>query len=191
MPFEEMKIKGAWVHTPSVFPDERGSFHEVFKLSAIEEQLGRSFQVKQVNQSTSSKGVIRGIHFTDSVEGQAKYVSCVAGSLWDVIVDVRKDSETYGQWDAVLLSAENRKSVLISEGLGHAFLSLEDGTVANYLCTSEFNPALDLTIDALDKDLKINFSVLLNAFTDGPKAIIRSDKDLNGLTFHDWSQYGG
>ena len=158
MPFEEMKIKGAWVHTPSVFPDERGSFHEVFKLSAIEDQLGRSFQVKQVNQSTSAKGVIRGIHFTDSVEGQAKYVSCVAGALWDVIVDVRKDSETYGQWDAVLLSAENKKSVLISEGLGHAFLSLKDGTVANYLCTSEFNPAADKTINPLSETLDIDFA---------------------------------
>ncbi len=148
------------MHTPSVFPDERGSFHEVFKLSAIEDQLGRSFQVKQVNQSTSAKGVIRGIHFTDSDEGQAKYVSCVAGALWDVIVDVRKDSETYGQWDAVLLSSENRKSVLISEGLGHAFLSLEDGTVANYLCTSEFNPAADKTINPLSENLDIDFATI-------------------------------
>ena len=181
MPFEEMKIKGAWVHTPSVFPDERGSFHEVFKLSAIEDQLGRSFQVKQVNQSTSAKGVIRGIHFTDSVEGQAKYVSCVAGALWDVIVDVRKDSETYGQWDAVLLSAENKKSVLISEGLGHAFLSLKDGTVANYLCTSEFNPAADKTINPLSEKLAIAFGEI--AAEHSIEKFALSPKDSDAVVF--------
>lgn len=181
MPFEEMKIKGAWVHTPSVFPDERGSFHEVFKLSSIESQLGRSFQVKQVNQSTSAKGVIRGIHFTDSVEGQAKYVSCVAGSLWDVIVDVRRDSETYGHWDAVLLSAENKKSVLISEGLGHAFLSLEDGTVANYLCSSEFNPAADKTINPLSESLGIDFDAI--AKENGVEGFVLSPKDSEAPDF--------
>jgi dTDP-4-dehydrorhamnose 3,5-epimerase len=164
MPFEEMKIKGAWVHSPSVYPDDRGTFHEVFKLSAIEAQLGRSFPVKQVNQSTSSKGVIRGIHYTDSAEGQAKYVSCVRGALWDVVVDLRKESPTYGQWDAVELSAENKKSLLISEGLGHAFLSLADNTIANYLCSSEFNPSADKTVNPLSPKLEIAFSKVASKF---------------------------
>jgi dTDP-4-dehydrorhamnose 3,5-epimerase len=165
MPFEEMKIKGAWVYTPHVFPDDRGTFHEVFKLSAIEAQLGRSFQVKQVNQSTSAKGVIRGIHFTESDEGQAKYVSCVSGALWDVVVDVRHNSPTFAHWDAVLLSAENQKSVLISEGLGHAFLSLVNGTVANYLCTSEFNPMADKTVNPLSEKLGIEFSKIASKYS--------------------------
>ena len=157
MTFTPMALVGAWVHTPKVWPDERGTFHEVFKLSAISEQLGRDFTVKQVNQSLSRKGVIRGIHWTDSEEGQAKYVSCPAGSLWDVVVDLRPESSTFGKWDAALLTAENRKSVLISEGLGHGFLSLEDGTIANYLCSSEFNSAADKTLNPLSPILGIGF----------------------------------
>jgi dTDP-4-dehydrorhamnose 3,5-epimerase len=160
MTFTPLKIAGAWVHTPQIWPDERGAFHEVFKLSAIEERLGRTFTVKQVNQSVSKKGVIRGIHFTDSAEGQAKYVSCPQGALWDVVVDLRPESPTYGQWDSVFLNAENGKSVLISEGLGHGFLALEDETVANYLCSSEFNPGADKTISPLSKNLSIDFAIV-------------------------------
>jgi dTDP-4-dehydrorhamnose 3,5-epimerase len=164
MPFEEMKIKGAWVHTPLRHHDNRGHFEEQFKLSLIEQELGRTFTVKQVNQSVSNKGVIRGIHYTDSPEGQAKYVSCPKGKIWDVVVDLRKDSPTYGQWDAVELSAENGLSVFISEGLGHALLSLEDGSVVNYLCSSEYNAAADRTIHALDPKLAITFEAAGAAF---------------------------
>jgi dTDP-4-dehydrorhamnose 3,5-epimerase len=158
MPFEEMKIKGAWVHTPLRHHDNRGHFEEQFKLSLIEQQLERPFTVKQVNQSVSKKGVIRGIHYTESPEGQAKYVSCPKGRIWDVVVDLRKDSSTYGKWDAVELSAENGLSVFISEGLGHAFLSLEDDSVVNYLCSSEYNAAADRTLNAFDPKLAIAFS---------------------------------
>lgn len=157
MPFQEMKIKGAWIHTPIRHNDERGHFEEQFKISQIISELGRSFIVKQVNQSVSNKGVIRGIHFTDSPEGQAKYVSCPAGAIWDVVVDLREDSPTYGQWDAVELTAKNGLSVFISEGLGHAFLSLEDGSVANYLCTSEYEAKSDRTINPMSAKLAIAF----------------------------------
>ncbi len=94
MSFTQLKIPGAWVHTPKLYPDERGRFHEVFKKSEIEAMLGRDFPVLQVNQSESRKGVIRGIHWTDSKEGQAKYVSCPKGSIWDIVVDVRPESPT-------------------------------------------------------------------------------------------------
>lgn len=181
MTFTQMAIAGAWVHTPKVWPDERGTFHEVFKLSAISEQLGRDFTVKQANQSLSSKGVIRGIHWTDSEEGQAKYVSCPAGSLWDIVVDLRPDSTTFGKWDAALLTAENRKSVLISEGLGHGFLALEDETVANYLCSSEFNPAGDKTISPLSPKLAIDFTSIGSTF--GIKGFLLSPKDSEAPLF--------
>ncbi len=151
------------MHTPLRHHDNRGHFEEQFKLSLIEQELGRTFTVKQVNQSVSNKGVIRGIHYTDSPEGQAKYVSCPKGKIWDVIVDLRKDSPTYGQWDAVELSAENGLSVFISEGLGHAFLSLEDGSVVNYLCSSEYNAAADRTINALAPKLAIAFEAACGA----------------------------
>jgi dTDP-4-dehydrorhamnose 3,5-epimerase len=181
MTFTPLKIEGVWLHTPKVWPDDRGTFHEVFKLSLISEQLGREFQVKQVNQSTSAAGVIRGIHWTDSPEGQAKYVSCPKGALWDVVVDLRPDSETYGQWDARTLSAENGHSLFISEGIGHAFLALEDGTVANYLCTSEFNPAADRTMSPFDRLLDISFSQIAEEY--GIQELIMSPKDLGGSSF--------
>ena len=158
MPFQEMKIKGAWIHTPIRHSDDRGHFEEQFKLSQIESELRRSFKVKQVNQSVSNKGVVRGIHFTDSPEGQAKYVSCPKGAIWDVVVDLRKDSPTYGQWDSVEISAENGLSVLISEGLGHAFLSLENDSVATYLTNAFYVQEFEGAINPFDPELAIDFS---------------------------------
>jgi dTDP-4-dehydrorhamnose 3,5-epimerase len=181
MPFTPLSIEGVWLHTPKVWPDERGTFHEVFKLSQISEKLGRDFQVKQVNQSTSAAGVIRGIHWTDSLEGQAKYVSCPKGALWDVVVDLRRESATYGEWDARLLSEENGQSLLISEGIGHAFLALKNETVANYLCSSEFNPSADKTINPLDPSLKIGFSKLAEEFE--IQDLRMSPKDAEGAAF--------
>jgi dTDP-4-dehydrorhamnose 3,5-epimerase len=182
MSFTPLSIEGVWLHTPRVWPDERGTFHEVFKLSQISEQLGRDFQVKQVNQSTSAAGVIRGIHWTDSPEGQAKYVSCPKGALWDVVVDLRPNSSTYGEWDALVLSEENGQSLLLSEGIGHAFLALKNETVASYLCTSEFNPSADKTISPLDPTLKISFSQKAREF--GIQDLIMSPKDTQGSAFH-------
>jgi dTDP-4-dehydrorhamnose 3,5-epimerase len=157
MHFTPMAIEGAWVHTPTRHEDSRGYFEEQFKLSEIEAHLGRSFDVQQVNQSVSAKGVIRGIHFTDSPQGQAKYVSCSKGALWDIVVDLRPNSPTYGKWDAVVISADNGKSVFISEGLGHAFLSLEETSVANYLCTSEYQAEFDKTVNVFSPKLEISF----------------------------------
>lgn len=181
MGFSSLKIDGVWLHDPKVWPDERGSFHEVFKLSMLTTLLGREFEIRQVNQSTSKKGVLRGIHWTDNSVGQAKYVSCAKGSLWDVAVDLRPGSQTYGQWDAHLLSESNGKSLLISEGIGHAFLALEDGTVANYLCTTEYDPLSEKTINPLDKNLAISFEDQASAH--GIEKIIMSAKDRSGLDF--------
>jgi dTDP-4-dehydrorhamnose 3,5-epimerase len=157
MTFEDTSIEGVWVHTPLKHSDSRGSFEEQFKLSLIERQLHRSFTVRQVNQSVSAKGVIRGIHYTESLEGQAKYISCSRGRIWDVVVDLRLDSPTFGSWQGVELSPENGNSVFISEGVGHAFLSLEEGTVVNYLCSSEFNVEADRSVHALSPALGIDF----------------------------------
>jgi dTDP-4-dehydrorhamnose 3,5-epimerase len=158
MSFTPLKIKGSWVFEPRKFDDDRGSFHEVFKLSQISEVLGRAFEVKQVNHSISKAGVIRGIHWADVPPGQAKYVSCFRGSIWDVVVDIRVGSATFGQWDAAELSAENGKCVLIEEGLGHVFLALEDDSVVSYLCSEPFNPSAEHGINPLDQDIAIPFS---------------------------------
>jgi dTDP-4-dehydrorhamnose 3,5-epimerase len=157
MTFEATNIEGVWVQTPVRHTDGRGTFEEQFKLSLIEGELRRGFTVRQINQSVSSKGVIRGIHFTESLEGQAKYVFCSRGRIWDVVVDLRRDSATFGTWLGVELSPENGKGVFISEGIGHAFLSLEEGSVVNYLCSSEFDPDAERAVNALSPSLGITF----------------------------------
>jgi dTDP-4-dehydrorhamnose 3,5-epimerase len=177
MPFQEMKIKDAWIHTPTRHSDERGHFEEQFKLSQIESQLGRVFEVKQVNQSVSNRGVIRGIHYTAGIRGQAKYVSCPRGAIWDVVVDLRENSPTFGKWDAIELSAENGLSVFISEGLGHAFLSLKDGTAVNYLCSGEYDPNNERTINPLSETLSIEFE------STGISNFILSAKDSSAKKF--------
>jgi len=158
MPFQPMGIKGAFVFTPVRHEDSRGQFQESFKLSALKAELGLGFEVKQVNQSTSAKSVIRGIHFADNPPGQAKYVSCLKGSIWDIVVDLRTESPTFGKWEGVEVSDANGKSVLIAEGLGHGFLSLEEGSVVSYLCSEEYNPKTERQINPLDEDLAIDFS---------------------------------
>jgi dTDP-4-dehydrorhamnose 3,5-epimerase len=171
MSFTPLKIEGSWVFTPRKFPDERGSFHEVFKLPVLAEALGFGFEVKQVNQSVSKAGVIRGIHWADVPPGQAKYVFCSKGAIWDVVVDIRVGSATFGQFDGEVISAENGKSVLIREGLGHVFLSLEDDSVVNYLCSEPFSPNTEHGINPLDKDLSIPFGSMISgaSFEVSPK----------------------
>lgn len=181
MSLKEMKIQGAWINTPTRHEDTRGYFEEQFKLTAVAEALGYSFLVAQVNQSVSNKGVIRGIHWTDGPEGQAKYVSCPFGAIWDVVVDLRLGSPTYGSWDAEIISAKNGKSVLISKGLGHAFMALEEESVASYLCSSEFSPVLDRVIHPLDAVLNIDFNKVAVEF--GISKFILSDKDEAGGKF--------
>jgi dTDP-4-dehydrorhamnose 3,5-epimerase len=178
MTFTQLKIQGSWLFTPKKFDDERGSFHESFKLSTISEVMGRGFEVKQANQSLSKAGVIRGIHWADVPPGQAKYISCVRGAIWDVVVDLRVGSETFGRWDAAELSAENNQSVLIEEGLGHAFLSLVDDTVVSYLCSEPFNPSAEHGVNPLDEKLAIPFHTKFES-----RDFIISPKDLESPTF--------
>lgn len=186
MHFTETAIAGVWIHNPVRFPDSRGTFEEQFRDTIIRSELGRDFKVLQVNQSVSNKGVVRGIHWTAGPVGQAKYLSCVKGSIWDVYVDLRSDSETFGKWGSEFISLENGKSVMITEGIGHAFLALEDGTVVNYLCNSEYEPLADRTINPLDPDLAIPF--FQTASEHGIHELLLSDKDRAGsplLALHD------
>jgi dTDP-4-dehydrorhamnose 3,5-epimerase len=183
MPFQPMSIQGAYVFTPVRHEDSRGHFQETFKLSSLEKELGLGFEVKQVNQSTSAKGVIRGIHFADNPPGQAKYVSCLKGAIWDVVVDLRTGSPTFGKWEGVEVSAANGKSVLIAEGLGHGFLSVEEGSVVSYLCSEEYNPETERQINPLDKDLAIDFPGFGSKFR--VKKFLLSEKDEEALSLQE------
>jgi dTDP-4-dehydrorhamnose 3,5-epimerase len=170
-----MSIAGAFIFEASKFADSRGHFQENFKLSQFADELGIGFTVKQVNQSVSAKGVIRGIHFADNPPGQAKYVNCPKGKVWDVVVDLRQTSPTFGKWQGVELSETNGKSVFIAEGLGHAFLSLEDDSVVSYLCSEEYSPTTERQINPLDQDLAIGFLAAGAPF--GVKNFVLSEKD--------------
>lgn len=157
MSMEPMKIEGAWVYTPRQFDDTRGTFFEAFQAAELSRVSGRGLDVAQVNSSVSSAGVVRGIHFSDVPPSQAKYVFCPRGAIWDVVVDIRVGSPTFGQWDAVLLDDVDRRTVFIGEGLGHAFLALEDDSTAVYLCSTPYAPGREHGITPLDPELAITW----------------------------------
>jgi dTDP-4-dehydrorhamnose 3,5-epimerase len=151
----ELSIPGAWEITPQIHTDSRGLFFEWFTDSAFTEFAGHPLDLKQANCSVSSAGVLRGVHFAQLPPSQAKYVTCLRGSVFDVVVDIRVGSPTFGKWDAVMLDDQARRTVYISEGLGHAFLALEDDSTVMYLCSAGYAPGREHTINALDPALDI------------------------------------
>ena len=154
-----LEIYGAWLIESPVFCDERGLFREWFKSEAVEECAGGKFEIAQANVSLSSKGTLRGIHYSMAPKGQAKWVTCVAGSIKDVIVDIRPRSSTFGEWIEVELSGDTGKAVFISEGLGHGFLALEDNTVVSYLVSTSFSALDEYEINPLDQKIGINWGL--------------------------------
>jgi len=157
MDYRELSIEGAWEITPQRHGDQRGMFLEWFKEPSFVGQLGHSFGLAQANLSVSAAGVLRGIHFADVPPSQAKYVTCPKGAVLDVVVDIRVGSPTFGTWDSVLLDDIDRRAVYLSEGLGHAFLSLEDGSTVVYLCSEPFTPAREHGINPLDPAIGIDW----------------------------------
>jgi len=153
----ELSIAGAWEFTPVLHGDDRGVFLEAFKADVLSDLIGHRFELAQVNTSVSAAGVLRGIHFADVPPGQAKYVTCSVGVILDVIVDIRVGSPTFGRWDAVLLDDVDRKAVYLSEGLGHGFCSLADGSTVTYLCSTGYNPTAEHGVNPLDPDLGIEW----------------------------------
>ncbi|MFD4182490.1 dTDP-4-dehydrorhamnose 3,5-epimerase family protein [Rhodococcus sp. NPDC058514] len=175
MQFRELKVPGAWEFTPQQFGDDRGVFLEWFRDPTFTEATGRTLDLQQANCSVSAAGVLRGVHFADVPPGQAKYVTCVRGAVLDVAVDLRVGSPTFGVWDAVLLDDVDRRAVFLSEGLGHAFLSLEDDSTVVYLCSTGYAPGREHGIDPLDPEVGIDWPT---AGRDGTEFELRlSDKD--------------
>ena len=154
---DPLSIEGAWVATPPVRSDARGSFLELFRGGEFLGALGYRLDVAQANCSVSHRGVIRGIHFADVPPGQAKYVSCVSGAILDVVVDLRAGSPSFGRWEAVRLDDENRRSVFVSEGLGHAFMALSELATTVYLCSTPYTPGREHGLHPLDPDLGIGW----------------------------------
>ncbi|OBB95168.1 dTDP-4-dehydrorhamnose 3,5-epimerase [Mycobacterium sp. 852002-40037_SCH5390672] len=156
----ELKIPGAWEITPTVHGDSRGHFFEWLTDKGFSSFAGHRLDVRQANCSVSSAGVLRGLHFAQVPPSQAKYVTCVRGSVFDVVVDIRVGSPTFGQWDSVLLDDSDHRTVYISEGLGHGFLALQDNSTVMYLCSAEYNPQREHTIRATDPALAIDWPLV-------------------------------
>lgn len=152
---EPLGIDGTWSYTPRIHPDERGSFLEWFRPSDLAAGLGYPMDIAQANCSVSRRGVLRGIHFADVPPGQAKYVSCVRGAILDVMVDVRVGSPTFGRWQAIRLDDEDRRAVLLAEGLGHAFMALTEDATVLYLCSTPYAPGREHGVHPLDPALGI------------------------------------
>lgn len=151
----ELSIPGAWVQEPTVYGDDRGSFHEWFRGGGFEAATGRALPVAQANRSVSRRGVVRGIHFSDVPPGQAKYVTCVRGAVLDVVVDLRTGSPTFGTWEAVRLDDRTHRTVFLAEGLGHGFAALTDEATVVYLCSTGYAPEREHGVHPLDPDLGI------------------------------------
>jgi len=153
----ELSVAGAFEVTPIQHADERGMFLEWFREDAFTDVTGGPFHVAQANCSVSNAGALRGIHFTEVPPGQAKLITCVQGAAFDVAVDLRVGSATYGQWDAVLIDDRERRATYLPAGFGHAFLALEDNTVVNYLCSAVHAPTRDHAIHPLDLAIAVDW----------------------------------
>ena len=157
MTIRELTVPGAWEITPKLHSDSRGAFFEWFTDAEFNAFAGHRFDLRQANCSVSSAGVLRGLHFAQVPPSQAKYVTCLRGAVFDVVVDIRVGSPTFGQWDAVRLDDRARRSIYISEGLGHAFLALEDDSTVMYLCSAPYSPDREHAVNALDPALSIDW----------------------------------
>ena len=145
---------------PTLHGDERGYFIETFREDKLEAFLGYTINFCQDNESKSSRGVLRGLHYQLAPAAQTKLVRVIQGSVLDVAVDIRKGSPTFGQHVAVELTAENKKQMLIPRGFAHGFVVLEDDTVFAYKVDNYYSPENDRGIAFNDKDLNIDWQIL-------------------------------
>jgi dTDP-4-dehydrorhamnose 3,5-epimerase len=174
MHVEETIFEGVYIIKPKVFKDKRGYFLETYK-----EENYNFLNVKfaQDNLSKSSKGVLRGLHFQLPPFAQDKLVSVVKGAVLDVIVDLRKNQQTFGKHLAVKLSEKNKKQLFIPKGLAHGFVSLKKETIFTYKCSSVYQAKSEVSINPFDKELNIDWKL---------NKLIISDKDKKGINFSEF-----
>lgn len=151
MEARELAVHGAYTFTPQVFTDDRGIFVSPFQLPTFSEVAGHElFALKQISHSLSRRDVVRGIHYTATPPGTAKYLYCAHGRALDIVVDLRTGSPTFGCWDAVELNPETFRATYFPVGVGHAFVALEDETVMSYMLSRSYEPRNELAVSALD-----------------------------------------
>ena len=180
----ETGIEGLYIIEPTVFGDERGFFLETYNKKEFEE-IGIFEEFIQDNHSKSKKGVLRGLHF-QTKHSQGKLVRVIKGSVYDVAIDIRKGSSTYGKWYGIELSAENKKMFFIPKGFAHGFLTLEDETEFQYKCTDLYAPQYDSGIMWNDKDININWNFEKYGLKE--EDIVLSEKDKKHQSFKEYTE---
>jgi len=170
-------IEGLLIVQPSVFNDPRGYFYEPYNKKTFTE-IGIPDEFVQDNQSFSQKGVIRGLHFQNPPHAQAKLLRVIQGSIWDVAVDIRKGSPTYGKYFGVELSAANKTIFYVPKGFAHGFLTLEDDTVLLYKCSDYYNKPSEESILWSDPEIAIPWNIT------NP---VLSEKDKNGKLLNEFN----
>jgi dTDP-4-dehydrorhamnose 3,5-epimerase len=163
-------ITGSWLLTPKVHADSRGQFVESFQKGVFAEQTGLSIDFIQDNEVVSKQGVVRGLHLQNDPHGQAKLIRVVYGKIYDVAVDLRADSPSYGEWFGVELSAENHTQLFLPKGFAHGYSVMSERAIVQYKVDAPYNPQAENGIRFDDPDLGIDWQV------DNPKL---SDKDQN------------
>jgi len=171
MKISETRLKGSYIIQPQIFKDKRGYFMESYNMESLRKFTGLNIDFVQDNESQSSKGVLRGLHYQIEEFAQAKLVRVVRGRVLDVAVDLRANSKTFGDHITVELSAENKKQLFVPRGFAHGFVVLEDDTIFSYKCDNYYNKEAERGIFYNDLDLEIDWHL--------PNSdLIISDKDL-------------
>lgn len=176
MTVKETELKGCFIIEPKIFEDKRGYFQESYNQKTFNKLIGLDIKFVQDNESLSTRGVLRGLHYQKGDHAQAKLVRVIKGKVLDVAVDLRKESSTYGEHVAVELSEENRKQFFVPRGFAHGFVVLSDTALFSYKCDNFYNKASEGGIIYTDSDLDIDWGLPL---TD----LIVSEKDLVLPTF--------
>lgn len=171
MEYKETEIEGVWVLTPKVFNDQRGYFFEVWKQKDFDEHIGKHVEFIQDNESKSSYGVLRGLHYQKGDYSQAKLVRVVEGKVLDVAVDLRRSSPTFGKYVMVELSDDNKRQLFIPRGFAHGFLVLSPKAVFTYKVDNVYAPSHEAGIRWDDPDIAINWPI-------DRKDVLTSEKDL-------------
>lgn len=178
MNYIKTSIEGVWIIEPKVFNDQRGYFFEAWKQADFDEHIGCHVEFIQDNESKSSYGVLRGLHYQKGEWSQAKLVRVIKGRVLDVAVDIRKSSPTFGQHVAVELSDENKRQFFIPRGFAHGFLVLSDEAIFTYKVDNVYAPQAEAGIRWNDETIAVEWPI-------DPKDVVTSEKDLNAASLKD------
>ena len=172
MQYKETEIKGLWIIEPTVYTDSRGYFMETYKKEEFDREIAKVNFI-QDNESQSSFGVLRGLHYQEGNAAQAKLVRVINGKVFDIAVDIRKDSPTFGKYLAIEISGENKRQVFMPRGFAHGFLVMSKTATFLYKVDNTYSPASERTLNCMDTDLNIQWPIDISQ-------LILSEKDKQG-----------